>query len=427
MSTIQQRRRSWWWLILSILSALGMWYYVFDIWSVNQPTNFSDLYAQWWAAHELFLHGRNPYTPAIAHEIQSVIYGAPLTTSSPGDPAGIAGGFAYPLHVVFLMWPTIRIPFSIVQRVFSWISLGLTLASILLWVSVLEWKLPIWKLVTISLFTVGSFPSFQGMKLQNLSLVAAFLISATLVSLIAGHLKLAGILLAMATIKPQFLILLMPWLVIWSLGDWQARQRFFWSFSAMTGAVILVTELIMPGWIGSFLDIVHAYKQYTYGHSLLDVWFGQKVGAVASLGLTLFVLTLCWRRRSCGSRSPGFMLVTGMALGSTLVVIPTLEPHAQLLLLPGFLLVLRYSRPIWQSGKLARLLLVATWSLLGWEWLAAAGMMFAGIWVCPGVLLRFWMLPLYSSPLLPFGIFILCAFLLLMKSGSDSADHWVLS
>jgi hypothetical protein len=265
------------------------------------------------------------------------------------------------------------------------------------------------------------------MKLQNLSMVAALFISATLVALAASHLRLAGILLAVATIKPQFLILLMPALVIWSLGDWHTRQRFFWSFSATVGAVILASELVMPGWIGSFLNIVRAYKQYTYGHSLLDVWFGQKAGFIASAGLTLFVLTLCWRRRSCSPRSPGFMLVTGMALGATLVVIPTLEPHAQLLLLPGFLFVLRYSQPIWQSGKLARLLLVATWSLLGWEWLAAAGMMFAGIWVCPGVLLRFWMLPLYSSPLLPFGVFILSAFLLLMKSGPDSSDQWILS
>lgn len=64
------------WLILSIISASCMSFYVAKIWSANQPPHFSDLYAPWWGAHELFLHGRNPYALAVAHEIQTVIYGA---------------------------------------------------------------------------------------------------------------------------------------------------------------------------------------------------------------------------------------------------------------------------------------------------------------------------------------------------------------
>src|SRR5581483_8891119 len=224
--TIPRKVRPSLWLLFSILSAVGMSYYVFGIWSTKELSSFSDLYAQWWAAHELFLHGRNPYTPEIAHQIQTAIYGAPLTSNC-DDPGGIAGGFAYPLHVLFLMWPTIKLSFPILQKVFCVTSLGLTFASILLWISALKWKLPLLSRVAICLFAISSFPSLQAAKLQNLSSLVAFLISGTLILLMMDRLILAGMMLAVATIKPQFLILLNPWLAIWTRGNWRERQRLF--------------------------------------------------------------------------------------------------------------------------------------------------------------------------------------------------------
>ena len=109
MDPTHTNSRRWLWLILSLLSAFSMGYYVTYIWSANQPAHFSDLYAQWWTAHELFLHGRQPYTLAIAREIQTMIYGAPVSATNTGDPSELSGGFAYPLYVVFLMWPTLHL------------------------------------------------------------------------------------------------------------------------------------------------------------------------------------------------------------------------------------------------------------------------------------------------------------------------------
>src|SRR6202521_6462386 len=93
------------WLILSVLSAFSMWYYVANVWSVGQPAQFSDLYARWWGAHELLLHRRDPYSPAVTREIQIVIYGAPVGSAHPGDAAELAGGFAYSIYLAFFMLP----------------------------------------------------------------------------------------------------------------------------------------------------------------------------------------------------------------------------------------------------------------------------------------------------------------------------------
>lgn len=421
MDPIHTNSRRWLWLILSLLSAFSMGYYVTYIWSANQPAHFSDLYAQWWTAHELFLHGRQPYTLAIAREIQTMIYGAPVSATNTGDPSELSGGFAYPLYVVFLMWPTLHLSFSAAQAVFACLFAGLTLASLFLWLRTLDWQLPALELATLAFFTLGSFPVLQGIKLQNLSLLAAFLVAATLAALAADRLILAGMLLAAATIKPQFVVLLIPWLALWTIGDWKRRHSFGWSFLASMSFLILSSELLAPGWIPHFFAIIRAYQQYTYGHSLLDVWFTPKIGLFVGVVFILATFTLCWRYRPSPAKSTEFLLASSLLLAVTLVVIPTLAPHTQLLLLPGFLLLLRYGSSIRQSSRWGGLFLVAAWILPAWAWIAAVNLTLAAAWVPSGNLLQFWMLPLYTSPLIPLGVVLALGLLLRSKFAFHAA------
>jgi hypothetical protein len=414
------------WLGLSMLSAFSMLYYVANVWSVGQPAQFSDLYARWWGAHELLLHRRDPYSPAVTREIQIVIYGDQVATSHPGDAEELAGGFAYPIYVVFFIWPTVHLAFPIVQGLFLLLFVTLTAVSLLLWLYALRWRLPAAELCILAVFTFGSFPVLQGLKLQNLSLLVAFLVAATLASLAADYFTIAGLLLAGTTIKPQFVILLIPWLALWMMSDWRRRQRMAWSFLAAMSLLVLGGEVLAPGWISRFLIVVRAYRQYTYGHSLLDVWFTPRVGPGVAAVLVVALLALCWRRRSYPAQSSGFFLASSSVLAATLVVIPTLEPHAQLLLLPGFLFLLRYGSRIWRAGNFARLSLTAPWVLLGWAWVAAFGMMLAAIWLPTGTLLRFWALPLYTSPLLPFGTLVILGFLLANETEFPPARGMIL-
>ena len=178
--------------------------------------------------------------------------------------------------------------------------------------------------------------------------------------------------------------------------------------------------MIAPGWVSRFLTIARAYRRYTYGHSLLDVWFSPRFGAVVAAVLVLVVLGVCWRWRSLSAQSSVFFLVFNWVLAATLVAIPTLEPHAQLLLLPGFLFLLQNGNRIWRSGKIARLSLTAAWVLPGWAWVATAGMMLAAIRLPPITLRQWWGLPLYTSPLIPLGVFIILGFLLAKQSEHPS-------
>jgi hypothetical protein len=85
-------------------------------------------------------------------------------------------------------------------------------------------------------------------------------------------------------------------------------------------------------------------------------------------------------------------------------VIPTLAPHAQLLLLPGFICLMRHRGLLWRRNSLLRLILVATGVLLVWPWAASAGLLIAAIHYPAASLVRFWQLPLYTSPVLPLAV-----------------------
>src|SRR5215471_12224680 len=157
------------WLLLGGVCFASMAFYTVRVWSANQPEHFSDLYAPWWGAHELLLNRRNPYSPAVAHEIQTVIYGK-AAIPSPDDPMGMGGGFAYPPYTALLLWPTIYCSFANAARLFLFLSVSLTLLSILLWLRALRISVSPWHFIALALFVFGSFPVLEGLKLLNLSL-----------------------------------------------------------------------------------------------------------------------------------------------------------------------------------------------------------------------------------------------------------------
>ena len=396
------------WLLLSVLSGGSMAWYVTAIWSANQPAHFNDLYAPWWAAHEMLRHGRNPYSPEIAHEIQTVIYGAPAHPTSANDPASISGGFSYPPYAAFLLWPTVYLSFAGAQRVFLLVSLAAMLLSIVLWVRTLRLPLEPLGWLTLTWFAFGSFPALQGLKLQNLSVIAAALLAITIYLLSSGHLALAGMFLAISTFKPQFTIALIPGLALWTFNDWGSRRRLALSFLFTMLVLVASSEWFVPGWIVRFLQVIRAYRHYTYGHSFLDVWFTPNWGM--PLGLCVLALTLffLWKMWLHDTHSTAFIRSMILLLAVTLVIIPSLAPHAQLLLLPGFLLFLDRGNPL--SSRMAKLAQGASWTLLAWSWIAAWGLFVGALLFPVSRLLRYWGLPLYGSPLLPLAVSLALVF-----------------
>ena len=413
-------------LLLALLSAASMWFYVqwvlvpyqeADAAAHGRPRgNLSDLYPRWLGTRELLLHHRDPYSSEVTREIQSGYYGRPLDPRRMDDPRfnepKDQQGFAYPLHVIFLLAPTIGLPFPVVQAGFRWLLVILTLASVLLWLRVLRWRPSAATTAIIILLTLGSYAVVQGIKLQQLTLVVSALLAGCGAALVAGHFSLAGFLLALATIKPQLALPLAGWLTLWAASDWRRRQSFIWSFALSMAIFLGASEYILPGWMREFRDAVAAYRQYTGGAgSLLDVlttpWLGKILAAVAVLA----VVVMGWKVRRTSHDSEAFSTMLALVLAVTLVIVPSFAPYNQVLLLPAVFLITISWKDLWSRGSLTRVACGLGLLVVGWPWLASCGLMLASRFVSPSSLQKAWTVPLYTSlgiPLVVLGLLSLC-------------------
>ncbi|HEV3510518.1 MAG TPA: glycosyltransferase family 87 protein [Candidatus Sulfotelmatobacter sp.] len=412
-------RRSQYILLLALVAAASMWSYVqgvlipserADAAALGIPRgNLSDLYPRWLGARELLLHGRDPYGADITQAIQTGYYGRPIDPARANDPKD-QQGFAYPVYVVFLLAPTVWLPFGVVQKAFLGLLLALTAGSVLLWLRVLGWRISIPAKMAWILLALGSFPAIQGFKLQQLTLLVAALLAASIYGIIRRRFVWAAILLALASIKPQLVILPALWLLIWVAGKWRERQRFFWSLAVAELALVIGGEVLLPGWIGKFRAASVAYYQYTGGgKSVLDSLLTPAWGRTVALILVAVLLIQAWRSRHAAQESAEFQGCLCLMLATTLLVIPMFAPYNQLLLLPVAMLIVRGSGRLWRGHRFSRFLLGMAAAAVFWPWLAAAGLVLA-LWFLPSsTVQRAWVLPLLTNFAIPVTLWALVA------------------
>jgi hypothetical protein len=418
-------------LWVALLCASSMWFYVqgvlipyekVDAAAHQRPRgNLSDLYPRWLGARELLLHHRNPYGNDVTAEIQKGYYGRELDAARPGDPKD-RQGFAYPVYVVFLLAPLVGFSFHGVQILFNWLLVGLTAASVWLWLRALRWELPLPAVAACIALTLGSFPAVQGIKLQQLSLLVAALLGASAACVASGFLFLGGALLALATIKPQLAWPLVAWLLLWALSDWQVRRRFVLGFGLAMALLLAGAEIILPGWWRMFAEAIGQYHQYTQNQSVLEVMLNQVLdsasgGIVCRVGaqvLEVIALLACapvlWKLRREQPDAKGFSAATALALAVTVLVIPMYAPYNQVLLLPAILLLVR-ERAVFVSRSRGRRLAYGVGALvLGWQWAASLGLTVIYLLISRAWALEGWRWPFFATFALPVWVFALTFF-----------------
>ena len=336
-------------LILAIVASASTWFYmnrilraqqIADATAHNRPRgNLSDLYPRWLGARELLRHGRNPYSAEITREIQRGYYGRPLDPARADDPKD-QQGFVYPAYVVFLLAPTVDLPFEAVQQGFRWLLVALAAATPLLWLRVLGWKPPRGTVLTFMVLMVGWLPMVQGIKLQQLSLLVAGFLAACGACLAGGWPLLAGGLLALATIKPQLTWPLVLWLLLWAGSDWRGRRRFVFGFGLVILLLVGGAQLILPGWLRMFAGAIGQYHHYTQNQSVLAWLFGGIAGRILE-GMSVLLCTLSmWRVRIEPATSAAFGRAFALVLALTALIVPMSSPYNQVLLAPAILALL---------------------------------------------------------------------------------------
>ena len=402
-----------WLALAAALCAAGMWTYVNRVLIPYQISdaatrggprgNLSDLYPRWVGAKELLLHGRDPYSAEVTCEIQAGYYGRPLDPSRPNDPRD-EQGFAYPVYVAFFLAPTIGLPFAIVQRAFFWILVVLTAASTLLWLRVLRFSAPPWTQISLLALTLGSLGVVQGLKLQQMGLLVAGLMAIAIALLVTDHAVAAGVLLALASMKPQFVLLLLLGLAVWTVRDWRHRYRWAVSFLVPMTILTAASEWYLPHWIPSFWHAVREYQVYTGAISVLDSLIGTPWSRALELLAFAAMMGVCWRERRQGASTGSFAFTLSLVLATTILLVPTSSPNYQVLLIPALLVLANERRTIWRRGIANRVLFAITAGTVLWPWLASTALAGLSFVLPQQTVERAWAVPFWTVIQIPVGV-----------------------
>jgi Glycosyltransferase family 87 len=400
-------------VLAAMLGSAGMWIYtnrvlipfqISDAAAHGRPRgNLSDLYPRWVGAKELLLHGRDPYGPEVTRDIQAGYYGRPLDPARPNDPSD-EQGFAYPVYVVFFLAPTMGLPFVIVKQAFLWILILLTSASVLLWLRVLRWSAPPWTQISLLALTLGSLPVMQGLKLQQMSLLVAGVMAIAITLLVTDYAVAAGVLLALASMKPQFVVLLLCWLAVWTMADWRRRYRWAVSFLATMTILMAASEWYLPHWIPRFWHAVREYQRYTGAFSVTESLIGAPWSWVLELLALAATIRVCWRERRQAENSAAFAFTLSLVLATTDLLVPTSSPNYQVLLLPALLVLVKERREIWRSGVAQRALSVLTAGLIFWPWISSTALAGLSFILPRETVEQAWTLPFWTVLQIPMGV-----------------------
>lgn len=328
-------------LILGMLIALTFANIAF---SRQHPGGF-DFLTGWVGTRSFLLDGKSPYSSDTTLKIQQIAFGQAVLQGQEQLQ------FVLPLYSM-----AVFAPFSLVNDYVTARSIWMTLleagvlGTIYLSTRLVRKRKPLWLTISLLVLAIFSYQAVQPLIDGNIAVLVTLFLLAALLEIKNHHYEISGILLALSMIKPTLSILLVLFILIWTLTK-KEKTPFYWFLGSM---IILVgfSFLLIPDWIvqnlRSFLQFMQNMPKGSPGGILESSWGA--IGMRLSVFLTVLVagwMLLEWRSAFNGNED--HFLWTGLL---TLVLaqwvgIPT-KPGNFVLLLPGMLFSLTI---LWSRWK----------------------------------------------------------------------------
>ena len=303
----------------------------------------SDLYPRWLGTRNLILHGANPYTPAATLANERGYYGrARRPDETALDVSGFQG-FSYPLSVAVVLAPVSLLPFPLVK---AGATVGLIVAifwATATWARLVGWPRTPARRWLLALGVLACLPAIDLISLQQLAGLSIVLIALVALGLRRGWWVAAGVLLALATIKPQVVALLALGLLIWAAHDVRRRWRFVAAFAATLLLLLAVSFALQPEWLGWFLAQTRLYAtENTLTSPLTTLIPGLPAQVVVGGSVVVLTLAAFWTRCCAPNDATAVPLdAIALSIASTIVLLPAAATYNDTFLLFPALVIAR--------------------------------------------------------------------------------------
>lgn len=251
---IRRNQLNWILFILLITVVTGSLYWVNFQFSKKNPGG-NDFLAHYVGTRALLFEGVSPYSEEVALDIQNSVFGR---SAQEGE---IEHRVVYPIYSTLIFAPFAMIGDYVSARaawmLFSEIAL---LGTAFLAINLFTWKPKIGVLGFFYFFSIFWYHGFRSLINGNAVVVVALLITGALYAIKIGKDRLAGILLAFSTIKPNLVLLLILFIFIWSI--YQRRMQLIMWFFGLIAILVVGGMLFVPDWILQNLWEILKYPAY---------------------------------------------------------------------------------------------------------------------------------------------------------------------
>ena len=389
--------------LASALCLLFSFRYVFFILpsaaAVTGPGVVPDLYPAWYASRAVWQHHQDPYSPEITRQIQAAMWQGRRPSSNQQR-------FAYPIFAVLLLAPFAVLPFATAQVCFATLSALLTGFAVRAWLGNAV-SPPVRTLSVI--LAIASFPVMLGIRLCQPTLLVAALLAGAFRSLSSARLVTAGVLGALACVKPQLAIGVLLPIGLWAISDWRRRKSFLIALGLTLAALLGASHWLSHGWLLRWLATVRAYASYAGAKPLVCVLPGVYLPVIAGTLLVGASIAVSWK----WGRSDLLLAIVFSACVFQFVM--PFHLYDEVMLLPAALWAAARGRP--STEKVQLLLYGGVWGLLSLAWFSTAAVCIAHI-VSPALVASLWSAPLVIAWIFPFA---LLGYLAVCASASISA------
>ncbi len=295
----------------------------------------NDFFSRYAGARSFWIEGLDPYGEEASQAIQIGIYGRPAREDE--DP----GYYAYPMYTTLLLAPLTPLPYAWAEAIWLALLIALQIGALALLIDVFDWR-PGPSLLGLSvLWAIFFYPAARGILLGQPGLVVYFLEVLALWALVRRRDTLAGVVLAISTIKPQMGFLFVPFLLLWGLRE--RRWQLVGAFTLVWAGLMAWSFIVLPGWFGKWWEQLARYPSYTAIGSPLWVLtrlylpFLGAPGEIA-IGGALLALTLwAWWQVIVQRRAVEFGWTVALTLTVThLIAVRTATPHFVVFNVPLF-------------------------------------------------------------------------------------------
>jgi len=349
-------------ILLIIITLTGLFWVNYQYAQLNQGGN--DFIPRWVGTRLFLLEGHSPYGEVVTHAIQDIIYGRDADASEDKSL------FVYPAYSIFVFSPFALIGDYPLARALWMVFLELSLLGIgILSLSLCRWRPSPIMLAVMLVFILFWYHSVRPLINGNAAIVVALLITAAFYLIRADRDIPAGFLLALSTIKPQMVVLLLPYIVLWGIS--RKRWRLIISMVVSLSILITITSVLIPGWVFQNIDQIISYPNYTLPGTpgeIFGEWLpsaGKPIGWILTFILGLVILWE-WRKLWTQDIDP-FLWGAFLTLAITNLIGIRTAVSNYIALLPALILV-------WAEWR-RRFTHMAHWLIL-----LSMALMFFGLW-----------------------------------------------